>query len=59
MGSDDGAREAYTATVWGVLVWGVLLSHKRYNVADVEALGTVEGDMCGAVDARRRRSVVR
>ncbi len=51
MGSGDGAREAYTATVWGVL-----LSHERYNIAEAEALDMVEGNMCGTVNARRRRS---
>ena len=39
----DGGHEAYTA-----IVWGGLLSREIHNIAEVEAVRNVEGEMCGA-----------
>ena len=32
------------------------MSHERYNIAEAKAFDMVEGNMCGAANARRRRS---
>jgi len=49
----DDRREAYTA-----IVRGGLLSRESHKVAEAEAVDTVEGNMCGPVTARVRRSAV-
>ena len=49
----DDRREAYTA-----IVWGGLLSRERHKDAEAETVDTVEGNMCGSVIARSRRSAV-
>ena len=47
----NGAAEAYTTSLWGVG-----LSHVITEIAEAETVATVEGYMCGADTARRRRS---
>jgi hypothetical protein len=43
----DAEHEAYTA-----VAWGVRLSHKRLDIAGAESFYSLEGNMCGAGDAR-------